>query len=115
MVKMVLTFPEDSLKELKEKAVREGFLKPTVLARYLIMRSLKSGMRAEFQEADGRHTYQLDIEEPNEIEAYVKAKRFDSVSSFAKYAMEVTMSRAPLTEAQKDRVKRNRENETNIV
>lgn len=102
-VRMSLTFPNETIETLREKAQADGFLSPNVLARYLIIHGLKSGLDAEINE-EGRHTYRLTLEEPEEIEAYVKAKRLGSVANFAQYAMELAMSRAPLTEAQKKRV-----------
>jgi hypothetical protein len=103
-VKMTLSFPGETIETLREKAKAEGFLSPNLLARYLIMRGLKNNANAEIGETDGKSVYQLEVEQPQEIEAYVKAKRLGSVPDFAKYAMELAMSRAPLTAAQQRRV-----------
>jgi hypothetical protein len=105
-VKMTLTFPDETIETLKEKAKAEGFLSHNILARYLILRGLKNGMGAEIREEDKKQIYELalDKKDAGEFEAYVRAKRHHSVPDFAQYAMELAMSRAPLTEAQKRRV-----------
>jgi hypothetical protein len=100
-VKMTLTFPDETIALLKEKAESEGFLKPQGFARFLVVQALKKGLNAEITDDCGKRVYRLAVEQPEKIEAYVKAKRLGSVSVFANYAMELAMSRAPLTEAQK--------------
>jgi hypothetical protein len=40
-VKMTLTFPKETIDELKRKANSEGFLSPNLLARHLIVSGLK--------------------------------------------------------------------------
>jgi hypothetical protein len=101
---MTLTFPDETIETLKEKAKAEGFLSPNILARYLIMRGLKTGAEAEISEDGGKRTYSLEVNDPDEIETYCRAKRHRSVPDFALFAMEQSMTRHPLSAAQKARV-----------
>jgi hypothetical protein len=100
-VKMTLTFPGETIDTLREKARAEGFLSPNILARYLIMRGLRTGMETEIREADGKKTYALEVEDSVEIETYCRAKRLGSVANFAGFAMEQYMTRYPLKKPQK--------------
>lgn len=105
-VKMTLTFPNETIETLKEKAKAEGFLSHNTLARYLIMRGLRGGIGTEIREENEKRIYELplDKKDVSEFEAYIKAKRHPSIPAFALFAMEQSMSRHPLSAAQKVRV-----------
>lgn len=96
MRQIQITVPEGIIEALKETAREQG-ITPNMAARIILTERF---CRKNYD----KRVYRLTLEEPQEIEAYVKAKRLGSVSNFAQYAMELAMSRAPLTEAQKRRV-----------
>jgi hypothetical protein len=98
MVKMQITLPAATMEGLRAEARAKG-VSPNILLRMTAIGLFDKGRR----DNDVR-VYQLPVEQPGEIEAYVKAKRLGTVADFAKYAMELAMSRAPLTPAQKRRV-----------
>jgi hypothetical protein len=100
-VKMTLTFPGETIEELRTFAKSEGFLSANILARYLIMRGLRTGTETEIREANGKKTYALEVEDSGEIEIYCRAKRLGSVANFAGFAMEQYMTRYPLKKPQK--------------
>jgi hypothetical protein len=103
MVKMTLTFDEETIETLRTKAKEEGFMRPSLLVRYLLLRCLKEDTGAELEEMDNR-TISVKVDNYRELRQYVKEKKLGSVSNFATFAMEQYMNRAPLTEAQKRRV-----------
>jgi hypothetical protein len=96
-VQMQITLPASTMEGLREEARTKG-VTPNILLRMAAIGLFDKAHR----EKDVR-VYQIAVEEPGEIEAYVKAKRLGSVADFANYAMELAMSRAPLTPAQKRR------------
>jgi hypothetical protein len=104
MVKMTLTFDEETIETLRAKAKEEGFMRPSLLVRYLLLRSLKGNANAELEETDSK-TISLRVNNYRELLGYVEEKRMGSVESLATFAMGQYMNRCPLTEAQKQRVK----------
>jgi hypothetical protein len=104
MVKMTLTFDEETIETLRAKAKDEGFMRPSLLVRYLLLRSLKENASAELEETDNKTLF-VKVDNYRELLGYVQEKKMGSVESLATFAMGQYMSRCPLTEAQKQRVK----------
>jgi hypothetical protein len=102
MVKMTLTFDEETIETLRVKAREEGFIRPSLLARYLLLRGLREDMRAEIDE--DRQTLRVPVKNYREIWAYVEGKRRGQISDFVTALIEREMSNHPLTAAQKARV-----------
>jgi hypothetical protein len=98
LIKMTLTFPETVIEELKQKAKIEGLLHHTTFARAIILKELQDDQDSDFK------TIKVPVNNFKELKAYVDAKRLGNLEVFAAYAMELAMSRAPLSEAQKARV-----------
>lgn len=95
--KMTLSFDEQTLAAIAENAKAAGFFRPQEFARYLIAR----GLRLENDLGNDTRVVPVKLKNYSEIETYVDAKRLGDVSTFAAYAMEQTMTRYPLSEAQK--------------
>jgi c-di-AMP phosphodiesterase-like protein len=102
MVKMTLTFDEETIETLRIKAKEEGFVRPSLLVRYLLLRSLKESTDAELEETDNK-TVPVKIDNYQEILTYVREKKFGRVESFITYAVAQHMARYPLTDGQKRR------------
>lgn len=97
---MTLTFDRDTLEAIQRGAQENGFRKATGYIRWLVTRRLMTNTT----KSSGRGVYELEIEDADEIEAYARAKRYGSVADFARIAMEQSISRHPLSEAQKARI-----------
>ena len=104
MVKMTLTFDEETIETLRAKAKTEGFLRPSLLARYLLLRGLRDDMQAEIDE--DRQTLRVPVKNYREIKAYVEGKRRGKIPDFVTALIEREMSNHPLTAAQKTRVEK---------
>jgi c-di-AMP phosphodiesterase-like protein len=102
MVKMTLTFDEETIETLRIKAKEEGFMRPSLLVRYLLLRSLKESADAELEETDNK-TVSVKIDNYQDILTYVRKKKFGQVESFITYAVAQHMARYPLTDGQKQR------------
>jgi hypothetical protein len=94
MVKMTLTFDEETIKTLRTKAKEEGFMRPSVLARYILLR----GLREDIQTSQGEEQRELRVPVNNyrEIKEYVEEKQLGNVNIFAAFAMKQYMTRYPL-------------------
>ncbi|MDR2942796.1 MAG: hypothetical protein LBV17_09425 [Treponema sp.] len=101
MQKMTLTLPPEVIDTLKQKAKSEGLLSHTTFARAIILKELQSVVDSN------SITIKVPVKNFKELKAYVDAKKLGSLEVFATYAMELAMSRAPLSEAQKARVVEN--------
>jgi c-di-AMP phosphodiesterase-like protein len=105
MVKMTLTFDEETIETLRTKAKEEGFMRPSLLVRYLLLRCLKEDTGATLEEGDHK-TISIQVDNYQEIAAYVKEKKFGQVESFITYAVAQHMARYPLTNGQKKRIEK---------
>jgi hypothetical protein len=101
-IKMTLTFEDETMETLRRKAKEDGVIRPSVLARYLLLRGFKEDMQAEI--TDDRKTFEISVDNYRTLLGYAQEKKLGSVEVFAAFAMEQYMSRVPLTEAQKRRV-----------
>jgi hypothetical protein len=104
MVKMTLTFDEETIETLRAKAKEEGFMRPSLLVRYLLLRSLKENAQAELEETDTK-AITVRVDNYRELLGYVQEKKMGSVENLATFAMGQYMSRCPLSEVQKQRVR----------
>jgi hypothetical protein len=104
MVKMTLTFDEETIETLRAKAKEEGFMRPSLLVRYLLLRSLKANTDAELEEMDHKTLF-IKVDNYRELLGYVQEKKMGTVENLATFAMGQYMNRCPLTEAQKQRIK----------
>ncbi|MDR0583591.1 MAG: hypothetical protein LBG57_04490 [Treponema sp.] len=104
MVKMTLTFDEETIETLRSKAREEGFMRPSLLVRYLLLRGLKENADAELEETDNK-TIPVKVDNYRELLGYVQEKKMGSVEFLATFAMGQYMGRFPLSETQKRRVK----------
>jgi len=105
MVKMTLTFDEETIETLKAKAKEEGFVRPTTLARYLLLRGLRENAAAQLEEGLDAKTIAVPVNNYRELQGYVEERKLGNVAVFAAFAMHQYMSRNSLSEAQKRRVK----------
>ena len=101
-VKMTLTFDDETMETLRRKAREEGFVRPSVFTRYLLLQGLKKNMQAAID--DEKKSFEISVDNYRSLLGYVQEKKLGSVEIFAAFAMEQYMSRVPLTEAQKRRV-----------
>ncbi|MDR1251364.1 MAG: hypothetical protein LBK62_04265 [Treponema sp.] len=92
-VKLTLTFENETTETLRRKAKAEGFERPSVLARYLLLRGLKEEMQAEI--ADDRRVIRVAVNNYREIADYVNEKQLGSINTFAAFAMKQYMTRYP--------------------
>ena len=99
MVKMTLTFDEETVETLRDKAKKEGFIRPSLLVRYLLLRSLRESSSAEIEESPDTKTITVQVKNYRELKAYVDAKRLGSLEVLATFAMEQYMTRYPLKTA----------------
>ena len=99
MVKMTLTFENETMETLRRKAREEGFVRPSVLARYLLLRGLREDMRVEID--DDQQTLQVPVNNYREIKEYVEEKQLGNIDIFAAFAMKQYMTRYPLKTALK--------------
>jgi c-di-AMP phosphodiesterase-like protein len=97
-----LTFEHETIETLRRKAKEEGFNRPSVLARYLLLRGLREDMKAEIDE--NQRVLRVPVNNYREIKAYVEGKRRGRISDFVTALIEREMSSHPLTAAQKARV-----------
>jgi len=104
MVKMTLTFDEETIETLKAKAQKEGFVRPSTLARYLLLRGLRENAAAQLEEGPDAKTIAVPVDNYREIQGYVEERKLGNVAIFAAFAMHQYMSRNSLSEAQKRRV-----------
>jgi hypothetical protein len=98
-VKMTLTFENETMETLRRKAREEGFIRPSVLARYLLMRGLREDMQAEIDE--DQQTLRVPVNNYREIKEYVDEKQPGNINTFAAFSMKQYMSRYPLKTASK--------------
>ena len=101
--KMTIVLDDELFESLSGKAKADGFGKPSVLARYLIV----NGMNNITEQSEDVKTLRVRIENYKEIAAYVREKRFGKPEYFAAYAMEYYMNKNQLTAAQRARAKEN--------
>jgi hypothetical protein len=104
MVKMTLVFDEETIETLKAKARKEGFVRPTTLARYLLLRGLRENAAVQLKEDEDTKTVAVPVDNYRELQGYVEEKKIGSVAVFAAFAMHQYMSRNSLSDAQKRRV-----------
>lgn len=97
-----ISITPDIYEALEERGKSEYGLSVSHYARMLLHRALQT----ECQREDGKRVYELVLDNADEIESYVEAKRLGSVPTFAGFALEQAMSRAPLTEAQKQKFRK---------
>jgi hypothetical protein len=102
MVKMTLLFNDETMETLRKKAKAEGFERPALLARYLMVRGLKDDIQAEVTEDD--HVIHVPVNNYRELQGYAEEKKLGNVAVFATYAMDRQMKKNALTSAQKRRV-----------
>jgi hypothetical protein len=96
---MTLTFEDETMETLRRKAKEEGFIRPSVLARYLLLRGLRENTRAEIT---GDHrVIQVAVNNYREIRDYVDEKQLGDINVFAAFAMKQYMTRYPLKTAPK--------------
>jgi hypothetical protein len=100
-VKMTLTFENEAMETLRRKAKEEGFVRPSVLARYLLLRGLREDMRVEID--DDQQTLRVPVNNYREIKEYVDEKQLGNINVFAAFAMKQYMTRYPLKTASKGR------------
>jgi hypothetical protein len=93
MVKMTLTFDEETIETLKAKAKKEGFVRPSTLARYLMLRGLNGDAQTEINE--DHQVLQVPVKNYRELKEYVENKKLGDISIFAIFAMERYMSQYP--------------------
>jgi len=101
-VKMTLTFNDETMETLRKKAKDEGFERPSSLARYLLIRSLKENKQAEITEDE--QIIQVPVDNYRELQGYAEVRKFGNVAAFAVISMERFMKQNSLSEAQKRRV-----------
>ncbi|MDR0585361.1 MAG: hypothetical protein LBG57_13595 [Treponema sp.] len=92
-VKMTLTFDDETMETLRRKAREEGFVRPSVFTRYLLLQGLKKNMQAEID--DDRQVIRVEVDNYREIKAFVCNKKFGTVDVFANFAMAQYMSKYP--------------------
>jgi hypothetical protein len=104
-IKMTLTFNDETMETLRKKAKEEGFGRPSLLARYLMVRGLKENVPTEIN--DDHQVLHVPVNNYRSLRGYVEEKGLGSVEVFATFAMAQYMSRNALTPAQKQRVDEN--------
>jgi c-di-AMP phosphodiesterase-like protein len=102
-IKMTLTFEDETMETLRRKAKEEGFYRPSVLVRYLLLRGLREDMQAEIDE--DQQMLRVPVNNYREIKEYVDEKQLGNINVFAAFAMKQYMTRYPLktTLKRKDR------------
>jgi hypothetical protein len=98
-IKMTLTFEDETMETLRRKAKEEGFVRPSVLARYLLLRGLREDMWVEID--DDQQTLRVPVSNYREIREYVEEKQLGNINIFAAFAMKQYMTRYPLKTAAK--------------
>jgi hypothetical protein len=98
-IKMTLTFEDETMATLRRKAKEDGFVRPSVLARYLLLRGLKEDMKPEI--TDDQQVIQVAVNNYREIKDYVTEKQLGNINVFAAFAMKQYMTRYPLKTAPK--------------
>ena len=107
MVKMTLTFDEETIETLKAKAKKEGFLRPSILARYLLMRGLRENSPAQLEELKDdpdKKTISVSVDNYRALQGYAEERKHGNVAFFAAFAMERYIKQNSLSNAQKRRV-----------
>jgi hypothetical protein len=104
MVKMTLTFSDETMETLRKKAKDEGFERPSLLARYLMLRGLRENTEAQLEEESDTKTIAVSVNNYRELQGYVEERKLGNVAIFAAFAMHQYMSRNSLSEAQKRRI-----------
>jgi hypothetical protein len=100
-VKMTLVFENETVETLRRKAKEEGFARPSVLARYLLLRGLREDMKAEIDE--DQRVLRVPVNNYREIKEYVDEKQLGNTDTFAAFAMKQYMTRYPPKTALKKR------------
>jgi hypothetical protein len=98
-IKITLTFEHETMETLQRKAREDGFVRPSILARYLLLRGLKEDINAEIN--DDRQVIQVAVNNYREIKDYVAEKQLGNINVFAAFAMKQYMTRYPLKTAAK--------------
>jgi formylmethanofuran dehydrogenase subunit A len=98
-IKMTLTFENETMETLRRKAKEEGFLRPSVLVRYLLLRGLREDMQAEIDE--DQRALRVLVNNYREIKEYVDEKQLGDINTFAAFSMKQYMTRYPLKTALK--------------
>lgn len=101
--KVTIVIDDDDFLLLEKRAKNEGFGRVSGLARYLIV----SGLNERCDDNTNKKIIQVSVDNYQELSGYAKAKKLNSVSVFAAFAMEKEMVRHPLTPAQKARLEKN--------
>jgi hypothetical protein len=99
MIKMTLTFDEETIETLRTKAKEEGFMRAPVFARYLLCRGLRDDIQAE--PGGEQKVLRVPVNNYREIKEYVEEKQLGNVNIFAAFAMKQYMTRYPLKTALK--------------
>jgi hypothetical protein len=90
---------EEAMDALKAEAAKKG-ITPNILARLI--------MHERFSQPDTESkSYTLTVEDWQDVEAYVKAKRLGSVEGFVGFAMEQYMTKYPLSKGRKRHIEEN--------
>ncbi len=101
--KILITVDEKDYTKFAERAKREGFSRPSNLVKHLAI----SALNEDILDTAGGKRIKVYLDNYEEVEAYVREKKFGAVPFFATFAMEQQMQRVPLTEAQKRRLDKN--------
>ena len=101
-IKMTLTFNDETMETLRKKAKADGFERPSLLARYLMVRALKEDTQAEISE--DHKVIQVPVENYRELQGYAEERKLGNVAVFATFAMYQYMNRNSLSDAQKRRI-----------
>ncbi len=96
--KICITVPEEIYTEIEDASKRAGFLGIPAFIRHEAVKSLRAN-----DEKIGK-IISVPVDNYEELQGYVKAKKLNSIAIFAAFAMEQQMQRVPLTEAQKSRL-----------
>ena len=104
MVKMTLTFDEETIEVLRVKAKNEGFMRPALLARYLLLRGLRENAAVQFEEEPDKKTLSVPVDNYRELQGYAEERKLGNAAVFATFAMERYMKQNSLSDAQKRRV-----------
>jgi hypothetical protein len=104
-IKMTLTFDSETIETLRRKAKEDGFERPSILARYLLIQGLKENEQTRIN--DDQQVIRVTVNNYREIRDYVDEKQLGNINTFAAFAMKQYMTRYPQKTALKrpDRVK----------
>jgi hypothetical protein len=110
MRKITITVEEDRFLEWETTARKMGLGRASTLVRYLAVKGLEAEAE-EFGETADKRIVKIEMDNYREVLGYIHERKLGSVENFAVFAMEQTMKRHPLTEAQRRRVAENYEDD----